>query len=162
MRYLSLLSSILVLCLWAGKASLAHAAKIDQVPAVWPTGGPDPLPSLYDANDILFDHSIEEFAGKQPASTRFETRIVTLKEDGAVWGGTQTDPLYFLSFHLGWSRRRWVKDLTTADQYEEVWRREVIIGVPLILLAICAVLLVVLAVIEVHYRRYEEYHYVSI
>ena len=153
---MALLSSLLPLILLASSSSFVHAISPVQVLAVWPRGSP--LPSL---SPPSLSEAIEEYASEQPPATRFQTRIVTLTEDTALWGGTQIDPLYIPSFHLGWSRRRWVKDLVNADEYEEVWRREVIIGLPVVLIAISLLALTAVVAIEIHQRRRsDKYYYV--
>ena len=54
-----------------------------------------------------------------------------------------------------------MKDLVNADEYEEVWRREVIIGLPVVLIAISLLALTAVVAIEIHQRRRsDEYYYV--
>lgn len=144
-------SAALVACLALQLASSALAEVPPEVAAVWPTGGPEP--SFQDLSDDQLPWSIDKNALDHP-KTRFQQRMTTLeREEGSVWAEPSLNPL---GFHFGFSRRKWVYDDATGTHIQQIMRREVTVGVPLVLALVGAAVGIALFLWELNQRRHEE------
>jgi hypothetical protein len=130
-------------------------AEVPPEAAVWPTGGPEPdFPRL---SDDPLSWSVDRDALERPA-TRFQKHMATLteREEGSLWAEPSLNPL---GFHFGYSRRKWVYDDATGTHIEQIWRREVVLGVPLVLAMIGAAMGIALLLWDLNQRRHDEYEY---
>lgn len=134
------------------------ASALGQVPpavaAVGPTGGPEP--DLADPSDDPFPWSTATDALDRPA-TRFQARLATLteREDAEMWAHQTLHPL---GLHVGFSRRTWVYDTASGMHFYQLRRREVVVGVPLVLAVTATALAIGIYLRERGHRRGDGYY----
>ncbi|KAG7667977.1 hypothetical protein Ndes2526B_g01607 [Nannochloris sp. 'desiccata'] len=160
MKHSTILFSILYLTCWQAVATSPPPTP----PAVGPQSAPEPLllsPEFYEE----YAEPVEEkdFSPEQYTSTRFQARSITLNQDNEQESTTNEDrrqPLqqqqikgvFGLGIQYGWTKHQWVRTLDKETYIDQVYNREILVGVPFLLIAVSAVLSMALLIIEIYER----------
>jgi hypothetical protein len=150
-RLLTILLSILLLTCWQQAIATSPPPT---PPAVGPERAPEPL--------LLSPESYEEYAKhvkdidyypEQYTETRFQARIITYDE------GYQEQPqqqhvkgVSGLGLRYGWTKHQWLRNIDSETHTSEVYNREIVVGIPLLLIAVSTVLSAALLLLEIYDR----------
>jgi hypothetical protein len=169
---LTVLVSIFLLTCWQ------VAATPPAPPAVGPQSAPEPQLLSPNFNDEYAEPTGNiVITPERYTTTRFQAKIVTLKELNEKKSTTahrkeeqqqQQNSYSGLGIQYGWTRHQWMRDIdNTEREMDEIYRREIVVGVPLLMITVSTILSVALLVIEVYERinyynnTEEDYSYYS-
>jgi len=158
-----LLSLLLMTCRQQAFATSPPPTPQDLTPAVGPQSAPEPVllsPETYEEY-VEYVEDMDSYP-EQYIKTRFQARIITLNQDNEPKSTTNKDGeqpqqqhiegVSGLGIQYGWTKHQWVRNIDNEARIDEVYNREIVVGVPLLLIAVSTVLSVALLIIEIYER----------
>jgi hypothetical protein len=144
MKHFTLLPLLLLACWQVAAASLP--------PAVGPQSAPEPhlLPSPNFEDGYAQPIDYMDYSPGQYTTTRFQARIVTLQQGRK--NDDREQQLSGFGIQYGWTRHQWVRNLDNETHIDEEYKREIVVGVPLLLLTVSTLLSAALLAIEIYER----------